>query len=173
MSKRPRYGNLKYLYPDHFRHFQVMQDRAKNGCGTEYSNDSSGLLEFIEEIGPYPTGMVMPTVGRKDHSKGYIQGNFTWQSRSDNAKESGLRAGFTSESQTGTKQPEDVSKKKSLSMKGKNTGERSTETCQRISESRKGKPLSDKAKENMKSSQQLRRDLERLTNNRREEQICP
>jgi len=71
-------------------------DRAQDCNGTSYARDASGFLEFVEDIGPYPQGMTWPTVGRKDHSLGYVPGNFAWQEMADNSRENIVRIGVGS-----------------------------------------------------------------------------
>jgi len=89
-----KWGRLEVLYPDHLRHFIQLWDRAPGSCGIYYTRDPSSFLEFVEEIGPYPTDMIWPTVGRKDHSVGYFPGNFFWQEMSENSRESIIRTGL-------------------------------------------------------------------------------
>ena len=92
-----KFGMLKFTHPHHFDHFWHLQSRAKQ-VGTDFTDDEFGLFEFIAEIGPYPSDMVRPSVGRKDHTKGYVRGNFEWQPLSENSGES------TTRTRTGKKQ---------------------------------------------------------------------
>jgi len=87
-----KYGKLSLMFPVHYARFRAFQKRSRSkGLSVSFSDDASGLLLFIEDIGPVPEGMVKPSVGRKDHSKGYESGNFSWQSYSDNVRESNSR----------------------------------------------------------------------------------
>lgn len=38
-----------------------------------------GSMLLLKRLGKVPKNMKKPTVGRKDHSKGYIPGNIMWQ----------------------------------------------------------------------------------------------
>src|SRR5215471_17746565 len=80
--------------------FKRMQDRAHLGVACAFSYDVRGYERFVEAIGPIPKRMKSPTVGRYDHSKGYIfdrtrrRWNFRWQERSENSSECATRSGF-------------------------------------------------------------------------------
>jgi len=115
--RKPKYGVLIELYPDHFKHFVCMFDRlGRSGVG--FTRDGSGFLEFVECIGPYPVDMVSPEVGRIDHSKGYVRGNFKWQSHHDNMKEMLARV-KPNEFRRGTTVTEETRKNMSMGHKGK------------------------------------------------------
>ena len=90
MPRGANYGIVKILYPVHFKHFHWLQERAKE-LGTDLTRDSSGLLEFVEEIGQVPEEISRLSVGRKDHSSGYVKGNYEWQDMSSNSSESAKR----------------------------------------------------------------------------------
>jgi len=68
-----------------------MWDRVVEGMSTSFTRDRSGFLEFVEIIGSIPVNMVKPTIGRKDHTQGYVSGNIEWQSFFDNRSESATR----------------------------------------------------------------------------------
>ena len=94
MAKAPWFGELPKLYPDHYKHWHWMWDRITRGvCDTDLTRDKSGFLLFVEEIGEYTSDMKRPTVGRKDHSIGYLLGNFAWQENVDNIAEMSKRVG--------------------------------------------------------------------------------
>lgn len=82
----PYYGNLKKVFPIHFKRFKSMNHR-RGKVNLEFRNSVEGFINFIVEIGPIPEGMVFPSVGRKDHSKGYEVGNFRWQEFSENCSD--------------------------------------------------------------------------------------
>jgi hypothetical protein len=74
--------------------FKKMQERALyNDIECTFAYDESGYQRFVEAIGPIPRRMKNPTVGRHDHSKGYVfdagydRWNFEWQERADNSRE--------------------------------------------------------------------------------------
>lgn len=85
----PYYGKYKKDYPVHWSSFIGMYKRAIN---TEFPRTLKGFKDFINYLGPVPKGMKKPTVGRSDHNKGYIKGNFKWQELSENSKEGSVRA---------------------------------------------------------------------------------
>jgi hypothetical protein len=82
------------LYPC----YVTMINRAKR------DNTECDFLDFRQEsfekfcgvIGPKPVGMKNPSIGRYDHSKGYVfdhdknRWNFRWQELSENCRENGL-----------------------------------------------------------------------------------
>jgi hypothetical protein len=87
------YRKLREENPTHYNHFWHMVDRSKyNNTECEFTKDFDGLIKFIKAIGPVPS-MKRPTVGRYNHSKGYIfdhqmnRWNFRWEEHSDNVSE--------------------------------------------------------------------------------------
>lgn len=89
---RSPYSFLGKEYPIHLAHLKGVIGRCKSGyCDTDLTPDEKGLQQFVKEIGPVPSELlangVRRTVGRKDHSKGYVSGNYEWQSQSQNSKE--------------------------------------------------------------------------------------
>lgn len=83
---------MKPLYPKGFKpelnYFFRLQNRATSLgiSSTVWPRNAKGFLAFLKEIGPMPTKMDRPSVGRKDHSKGYEPGNVFWQELLDNKK---------------------------------------------------------------------------------------
>jgi hypothetical protein len=81
----------QYTTHKYFRYFMSMVDRARRyaiDCKFTWGlNELNGWLE-------------VPTVGRYDHSKGYVfdtennRWNFRWQERSENSREAGLTSGW-------------------------------------------------------------------------------
>ncbi len=61
--------------------FKGMHDRVRDGkCPSiEWDRSQVGFEAFVKEIGSIPIGMDRPSVGRKDHSKGYECGNIMWE----------------------------------------------------------------------------------------------
>jgi len=98
--------SIAKIYPIHYDHFRNMQNRSGGvacnggGCGTEFTDDNQGFLEFVEYIGPVPSHLRRPTIGRKDHTKGYVRDNFSWQEHSENCSDAGIRAAQSPEIQS-------------------------------------------------------------------------
>jgi hypothetical protein len=87
-NREPRYVELIRNHPRHYSHFHDMIKRAKRknlDCDFERTHES--LARFIAHIGPIPEGMVWPSVGRYDHSIGYVVGNFRWKEYGENASD--------------------------------------------------------------------------------------
>lgn len=86
------FGRLTHSYPIHTSSFKKLHGRSRaSGLEVDFPYSMEGLVDFILYIGPVPTGMVRPTVGRRDHDRGYVRGNFRWQEHSENSSESGKR----------------------------------------------------------------------------------
>lgn len=82
----PYYGILRKRFPQHFSSFLNMHKRTSQ-IDVDFGRSLSGFINFIEYLGVVPKLMISPTAGRLDHSKGYLRGNFAWQSRFDNLAE--------------------------------------------------------------------------------------
>lgn len=88
----PYYGKLRSKFPVHFRSFIGVVKRSEiSGLASDFSRTPESLAKFIFHIGAIPSDMKEPTVGRFNHAKGYVIGNFAWQEKHDNVKESGTR----------------------------------------------------------------------------------
>jgi hypothetical protein len=90
-----KYKGLAWKHPWHYQRFISMVARVKQtGVGCDFKKTYEDFKLFIEVMGPIPSDMDTPSVGRIDHSKGYVfdtennRWNFAWQSMSDNAAES-------------------------------------------------------------------------------------
>lgn len=60
--------------------FCWMQNRCKrNSRRTSFTRTSVGFAAFVAELGPIPERITRPSVGRKDHNKGYVYGNIVWE----------------------------------------------------------------------------------------------
>lgn len=89
MKSGPRYGQQSKTYPHEVRLFGGMQQRCHKGYSTtEFGWDEQGFIDFIEEVGAIPEGMPQPSLGRRDHSVGYVKGNIFWQDTYENRVES-------------------------------------------------------------------------------------
>lgn len=92
----PYYGGLKKKFPIHWSSFHNMWKRAKDpkipcGISVRYNRNVNGFINFILDIGPIPDGIKQPSVGRIDHSDGYVFGNFKWQEKNENSTEAAIR----------------------------------------------------------------------------------
>jgi hypothetical protein len=90
----PHYGVWRTRFPIHFRSFSGMHNRARKLDRTvapEFSRTLEGFRQFVDYMGPVPSGMIRPSVGRKDHAQGYVRGNFRWQSYVENSSEAANR----------------------------------------------------------------------------------
>lgn len=66
--------------------FMWMQDRCRlHERQCDFTRSREGMQAFMDEIGPIPDTIKRPSVGRKDHAKGYVKGNLVWQPHSYNA----------------------------------------------------------------------------------------
>jgi hypothetical protein len=79
----------------YYRFRNKLADAKAKGIPFDFNLTEEDCERFYLLIGPIPEDMVKPTIGRKDHSKGYIvEGgipNFEWQEQSDNSREGMLR----------------------------------------------------------------------------------
>lgn len=81
-----RWRGLQYKFPHHWSSFTNMHSRSDE-VDEEFSNCTRGFIAYIRYLGKVPDGMLKPTAGRRDHSIGYLRGNFEWQSHHDNITE--------------------------------------------------------------------------------------
>jgi hypothetical protein len=93
-----KYGNLARSYRKHFVRFNEMLCRANRlGLECDFERTYDSLEQFIVCMGPIPENISRPSVGRVDHSKGYVfdieknRWNFAWQSVADNSSEAARR----------------------------------------------------------------------------------
>jgi hypothetical protein len=88
----PYYGILGKDYPNHLSSFKGMRARTDaSGLPCDFEHSANGFIDFLVYLGDIPEGMGRPSIGRLDHSKGYVRGNFRWESFSENSAESGRR----------------------------------------------------------------------------------
>jgi hypothetical protein len=94
-------SNRQYTTHKYFKFFGSMVNRARKGLiDCDFSWGLNEFNRWLEVMGPIPENMKKPTVGRHDHSKGYIydkensRWNFRWQERSENSREAGLTSGW-------------------------------------------------------------------------------
>jgi len=76
---------------EYMKHYHHYRKRYIGNQDPNFPYTLKGFLAWVEHIGPIPDGMHIPSVGRKDHSKGYVKGNFEWQSMADNVAERNVR----------------------------------------------------------------------------------
>lgn len=76
-----KYGKYSKLLPKELQAFKGCQNRVRDGkCHfVAYPRTLEGFLQWLGDIGPIPKGLVKPSVGRIDHSKGYEPGNMQWE----------------------------------------------------------------------------------------------
>ena len=79
----------KYFEVDRYalQYFKGCHNRVRDGksLSIQWERSRSGYLEFCQEIGAIPHGMKKPSVGRIDHSTGYVSGNIRWEEYSVNS----------------------------------------------------------------------------------------
>lgn len=86
VSMRKKYPTEKW--PREVSAFKGLQGRVRDGVTTTtWSRTTRGFNAFLKYVGPCPNDMKCPTIGRKDHEKGYQPGNCSWQEKSDNSRE--------------------------------------------------------------------------------------
>lgn len=87
------WGELNELETLCRKKLKLIHDRCKrDNLITDFSNSRQGLRELVEYLGEVPDDMEVPSVGREDHSKGYIRGNFGWQELSENLADGAMRS---------------------------------------------------------------------------------
>jgi hypothetical protein len=93
-----RYGALREEFPRYYLCFNNMIERAqKYNLECLFERNKEDLIQFMCIIGEVPKDMFCPTVGRYNHSKGYVfdsennRWNFRWQEKSENSREMGKR----------------------------------------------------------------------------------
>jgi hypothetical protein len=97
--KRISYAEQIRKYPKDFlkerNTFIWMHDRVNAGFVPDifWSRTREGFLAFLAYIGPIPKNMKKPSIGRKNHNKGYRPGNCAWQEHSENSGEPWRRYG--------------------------------------------------------------------------------
>ena len=67
--------------------FKGCHNRVRDGkvCSIFWPRSRQGYLDFCKEMGPKPTQMNKPSVGRIDHSRGYEPGNVRWEEHAVNS----------------------------------------------------------------------------------------
>jgi hypothetical protein len=80
-------------YPAHWMSFTRMHQRVRDGYVSTiwWPRTDEGFIDFMLYVGKVPRGMVRPSIGRKNHSKGYAPNNCGWQALGDNVAEVGRR----------------------------------------------------------------------------------
>ena len=75
------YGRLTEEFPTHYRSFKKMHDhQLERGekVSSAFSTTQEGLINFILEVGPIPSGMKEPVLTRTHTRKGFVRGNLGW-----------------------------------------------------------------------------------------------
>jgi hypothetical protein len=77
-----------------YSHFKNMKRRERDfGIECDFPYGQDGVDRWLKAIGQVPEGMKKPSIGRYDHSKGYVfdtemnRWNFRWQEMPDNLDE--------------------------------------------------------------------------------------
>lgn len=79
-------------YPREVAAFIAMQKRVQSGyTTTEWPRTREGFFVFLEYVGRIPRKMKWPSLGRKNHSKGYHPGNCMWQEFIENGQDASTR----------------------------------------------------------------------------------
>jgi hypothetical protein len=80
-------------YPRECASFKKMLRGAKEGRvpEMEWPASTEGFFAFLDHVKPIPKTIKVWSIGRKDHSKGYVSGNVFWQERSENNGEPATR----------------------------------------------------------------------------------
>lgn len=81
-KREAKEAKTKYICDDVriIKCFKWMHDRCiRTGKRVDFPRTSSGFQAFVRELGPIPENMKRPSVGRKNHSKGYVYDNIVWE----------------------------------------------------------------------------------------------
>lgn len=179
----------KKEYPREVRAFCQMHQRVKKGiapsCYHLWSRTTKGFMLFLKDVGKIPEKMIKPSLGRKNHSKGYTPTNCKWQETYENIIEAlrrpenqifrteGIRKNSykISKANKGRKLTAAWKRKIGLGCKGKpawNKGKHHTEEAKaKMSDFQKNRPPrkckkpNAKTKKKMSISQRARRIRER------------
>jgi len=95
---RVRWTSNEYNQETHPIQYFAFQNRILTSgqeVDEEFTHSKEGFKAFVEYLGPIPSNLQKPSVGRFDHSKGYIKGNFVWQEASENSRECMTRTNLT------------------------------------------------------------------------------
>lgn len=86
-EQRTKYGNVGARYAFELKCFSAMFDRVKCGQSPsiEWTRSKEDFLKFLRTVGAKPVHMKRPTIGRKDHFKGYGPRNVVWEEFSLNS----------------------------------------------------------------------------------------
>lgn len=79
------YGLLTEEFPTHYRSFKKMHDHENDRnerVSGAFNLTTEGLINFILDVGPIPSGMKNPILIRRHPRKGFIRNNLTWMNGS-------------------------------------------------------------------------------------------
>jgi hypothetical protein len=75
-----KYGHYARLSKE-LQAFKGCHNRVRDGKSPSisYERNLRGFLHWLADIGPIPTDMIKPSVGRINHDFGYQPGNMQWE----------------------------------------------------------------------------------------------
>jgi hypothetical protein len=91
-----KYGIENQKYHKEILAFGRCHNRVRDGKVSfiEWPRDKEGFIQFLLAVGPIPETMEKPSIGRIDHSKGYIAGNIQWEEHRINSGKT-IRTNYT------------------------------------------------------------------------------
>lgn len=90
-KKPPLERLLRKQFPIHHKKFMFIHSKRNDTPvhGFPYTDD--GFAKFIDVLGPVPKTLKTPSLGRRDHTKGYSEDNLVWQEWLHNQAEAHFR----------------------------------------------------------------------------------
>jgi hypothetical protein len=89
------YGQIPSSFPIHYRSFRKMHDHELergDRVSLNFGQSAQGLISFILDLGPIPSGMKNPVLVRIYPRKGFIRGNLRWENGLKFARRNAARA---------------------------------------------------------------------------------
>src|SRR5579859_2477585 len=79
--RETKFGAMGRYHLHELQHFIGMHDRVRDGKAPsiEWPRNAAGFILFMEEVGVRPWWMKKPSIGRRDHKRGYVRGNIQWE----------------------------------------------------------------------------------------------
>lgn len=86
-SRNFYWGVVDSQFKAHLAAFIRAHNRVRDGKAPsiEWARTLEGFVAFLKEVGPIPTGMQKPSLGRKFHNRGYETGNIQWEEHKFNS----------------------------------------------------------------------------------------